>query len=284
LKKKAPRIGITIDNFKGFSPSQLLSIISKLGVNFVELTESVFEDLENVKKAVSGMETGFHLPNLHDFGYDFSHQDKHEHIQNLISLINENYRDLHIQYCLSHPPEESNESQPTAEQVDYLLSNLNKLQVPIIIENTQFMSPEQFEKFYSQAQSVLGEKLVGKCFDAPHYLLSGNDPVEFLSQMDGDIFCLHLSDCKNNVDAHLPFGLGGQLPIDEILEKVKQQNFAGFINLELMPRKLSDIRPLIESYLMVMRTFDYPQYLRSKFQLLIHHSSLTKTLARAFQQ
>ncbi|NOZ60066.1 MAG: sugar phosphate isomerase/epimerase [Calditrichaeota bacterium] len=282
--KKRAKVGITIDNFKGLSPSQLLTIISKFGVKFVELTESVFDDLDNVKKAVSGIETGFHLPNLHDFGYDFSHRDKHDHIQNLIALINENYRDLHIQYCLSHPPEKEHGSQPTTEQVEYLLSNLNQLQVPLVIENTQFMSPEQFEKFYRQAQSVLGDKLVGKCFDAPHYLLSGNDPVEFLSQMDGDIFCLHLSDCKNNVDAHLPFGLGGQLPVAEILEKVKQQNFDGFVNLELMPRKLSDIRPLIESYLMVMKTFDYPQYLRSKLQLLLHYSSLTKIVSNAFKE
>ena len=87
MNKKSPRIGITVDNFKGLTPSQLLTITSKFGVRFVELTESVFDDLDNVKKTVGEMETGFHLPNLHDFGYDFSHRDKHEHIQKLIKKI-----------------------------------------------------------------------------------------------------------------------------------------------------------------------------------------------------
>jgi len=223
LNKKSPRIGITVDNFKGLTPSQLLTITSKFGVRFVELTESVFDDLDNVKKTVGEMETGFHLPNLHDFGYDFSHRDKHEHIQKLIKKINENYRDLNIQYCLSHPPEDDNESQPTDAQVEYLLSNLKQLEPPIILENTQYITPEQFEKFYAKAQQVLGDKLVGKCFDASHYFLSGNDPVKFLSEMNSDVFCLHLSDCKNDMDAHLPFGLGGQLPIDEILKQVKKR-------------------------------------------------------------
>ncbi len=284
MRKRTPRIGITIDHFKGLSPSLLLSITSKFGVKFVELTESIFDDLENVKKEVAKMETGFHLPNVHDFGYDFSSQERHDHIQKLISLINDNYRDLNIKYCLSHPPEEIEYPNPTDEQIEYLFSNLDKLKVPIVLENTQYMSVDHFEKFYQRAKEALGDKIIGKCFDASHYFLTGNDPVQFLNQMDGDIFLFHLSDCKNNLDAHLPFGLGGDLPIDDILEQIKKQKFDGFINLELMPRKLSDIRPLIESYLMVMKRFDYLGYLRSKIRLLFHHSELTKTVARAFEE
>lgn len=284
MKRKTPRIGITIDHFKGLSPSLLLSIISKLGVRFVELTESIFDDLENVKKEVANMETGFHLPNVHDFGYDFSNRDRHDHVQKLIFLINDNYRDLNIQYCLSHPPEKDGYPAPTDEQVQYLFSNLEKLKVPIVLENTQYLSADQFEKFYRRAKDALEDKIVGKCFDVAHYYLTGEDPVQFLSQMDGEIFLFHLSDCKNNLDAHLPFGLGGELPIDAILEQIKKQKFDGFINLELMPRKFSDISPLIESYLMVMKTFSYSSYLKSKIRLLFHYATLTKTVARAFEE
>lgn len=281
MKKNNLFVGLTIDQFNGIKPSTLLNVVKKLGLEFVELTSSVFDDLSSCKENVGNMKIGFHLPNFHDKGYDFSCRNLDSQIQQLIKLINENYTQLNINYCLSHPPE--NDSDSTREEsIDYLLYNLKKLEPPVIIENVQGWDEESFKNFYDQAESVLGEKLIGQCFDAPHYLLSGNNPVKFITNANAKIRCIHLSDCKKGIDAHLAFGLGGDLPIDKILEAIRKVDYSGFINLELLPRNPKDISFVIKSYLKVIKVFDKKKYFTSFVRLIFHKSALEKTLKKAF--
>ncbi len=275
-------IGITIDRFKGIPPSVLLMIIRKMGVEFIEITKSVFDDLPSFIKNLGSIQTGFHLPNHHDANFDLSYREREPEIQDLIRLINEHHHDLNINYCLSHPPENRMSSFSEDEIILYLLENLKKLEPPVILENIQSWGKLKFEKFLSKAKEVLGEKLIGQCFDAPHYFLQGENPVEYLNQSDGKIQLIHLSDCKRNYDAHLPFGLSGELPIDEILQILKQQNYKGIINLELLPRNLTDIKPLINSYLKVVRNFDRVKYLKTKFKLIIYTPILIKKMKQIF--
>ena len=275
-------VGITVDKFRGISPSVLLSIIKRLGLEFIEITKSVFDDLPFFVKNLGNISTGFHLPNLHDAEFDFSCQEKEPEIRQLIHLINNHYHELNINYCLSHPPENRRSSLSENQLITYLLKNLSKLEVPIVLENIQSWNMNRFGKFFDQAREILGEKLVGQCFDAPHYFLQGEDPVEYLKQSNGRIEYIHLSDCKRNYDAHLPFGLNGDLPIDEILATLKEQNFKGIINLELLPRNFSEIRPLINSYLKVVRNFDRMKYLKTKFKLILYAPPLMKKMKRIF--
>ena len=282
MKKNNVLVGITIDKFKGIAPSTLLKIVKKMELEFVEITESVFDDLAEVKKVIGHIQTGFHLPNIHDNGYDFTCTQKEAKIQRLIKLINDHYQDLNINYCVTHPLERKNIKLSRDELIDYLLENLQKLTPPILIENIPTINPEDFDRFYEKAKKVLGDKLLGKCFDAPHYLLSGNDPVEYLAQRDGKIKCLHLSDCERDFDAHLPFGLGGELPVEDILWQLKKQNYQGFINLELMPRNFDDIRYLIDSYLLVLKNFNKFKYLKIRLKLLIFSPILNKIIKKVF--
>ncbi len=283
-KKNELLVGLTIDRFKGIQPSTLIKIINKLGLEFAELTKSVFDDLENVKKTLGNMETGLHLPNLHDSGFDFSNKSRESDIKNLIKLINENHQELNINYCLSHPPEGKTAKEKWEESTNYLLENLKQIDAPLIIENVQSLDEKEFEAFYQKAKDVLGDKLIGQCFDAPHYLLSGNDPVEFIGKADGRMKCLHLSDCQDNFDAHLPFGQGGGLPVDEILAQLKKTDYSGFINLELLPRSWKDIRPLIDSYLKVVRTFSRKKYFKTKIRLFFYSILLRTKVKDAFQK
>lgn len=263
-------VGITIDKFKGLSPAALLMIIRKMGVEFVEITKAVFEDLPAFLERMDGIRTGFHLPNRHDAGYDFSCQDRAADIETLTRLINQYQKQLNIYYCLSHPPEFPTATRSEDEAIGYLLDNLQKLEPPIVLENIQNWSQQKFERFFQQAQRVLGKKLIGQCFDAPHYFLQGENPVTFLQETNGQIQFIHLSDCRHGYDAHMPFGLSGELPIDEILITLKNQNFQGVINLELLPRKIGDIRPLVNSYLKVVRTFDRRKYWKAKLRLVVY--------------
>jgi sugar phosphate isomerase/epimerase len=282
VKKNNVLIGITIDRFRGIAPSVLLTIIKKMGVEFVEITKSVFDDLPPFIEQLGTIQTGFHLPNLHDAEFDFSFHERKAEIQKLIQLINRHHHELNVNYCLSHPPENRRSSLSEDQLIEYLLNNLNKLEVPIILENIQSWDTGKFENFYKQAIEILGKKLIGQCFDAPHYFLQGEDPVEYLKQRDGKINFIHLSDCRKGFDAHLPFGLNGELPVDDILDILKEQNFQGIINLELLPRNLKDIKPLIDSYLKVVRNFDHMKYLKSKFMLVWNAPPLVRKMKQVF--
>ncbi|MDZ7264212.1 MAG: sugar phosphate isomerase/epimerase [candidate division KSB1 bacterium] len=269
-------VGITIDKFKGISPAALLMIIRKMGVEFAEITKAVFEDLPAFLEQMDGLQTGFHLPNRHDAGYDFSCHDRAADIEKLTRLINQHHRELNIFYCLSHPPEFSSAKMSEADAISYLLDNLKKLQPPIVLENIQSWSQQKFEHFFQQARNVLGEQLIGQCFDAPHYFLQGEDPVAFLQENNGQIQFIHLSDCRQGYDAHMPFGPSGEMPIDEILLTLKAQNFQGVINLELLPRKIGDIRLLVNSYLKVVRAFDRQKYWKARLRLIVYTPMLLR--------
>jgi len=282
VKKNHVLVGITVDKFRGIAPSALLSIIKKMGIEFIEITKSIFDELPAFLENLGTIQTGFHLPNLHDAEFDFSFQDREEEISRIIRLINQHHRELNIRYCLSHPPENKKSSLSDDQLIQYLLQNLKKLEVPIILENIQGWDQVRFEQFYARAGEILGEQLIGRCFDAPHYFIRGEDPVEYLREHNGKINFIHLSDCRRDYDAHLPFGLNGELPIDDILLTLKEQNFEGIINLELLPRSLADIKPLINSYLKVVRNFDRKKYLRVKFKLFFYAAPLKHKMKQVF--
>jgi len=277
VEKNLVAVGLTVDRFKGITPSTFIKVVKKLGLEFVELTTSVFDDLESCKNNIGNMKTGFHLPNLHDFKFDFSCKKMDSKIQQLIRLINDNYQELNVKYCLAHPPEDDS-GVDIDESISYLLDNLKKLEPPVIIENIQGWDEHRFRDFYDQAKLVLGDKLIGLCFDAPHHILSGRDPVDFINNSNGEIQCIHLSDCKDGFDAHMPFGSGGSVPVDEILKTIKKVDYNGFINLELLPRSQEDILLIIKSYLKVVKTFNKKKYFTSLIRLLLFKSKLEKLL------
>ena len=282
VEKNNVLVGITVDRFRGIAPSAFLTIIQKMGVEFIEITKSVFDDLTSFVEQLGTIQTGFHLPNLHDAEFDFSFRERESEIQRLIQLINQHRHELNIKYCLSHPPENHRSSLSEDQLIAYLLENLNKLETPIILENIQTWDTTRFDNFFNQAKKVLGEKLIGQCFDAPHYFLQGEDPVEFLREQNGQIHFVHLSDCRKEYDAHLPFGLNGVLPVDEILAVLKAQKFQGIINLELLPRDLKDIKLLINSYLKVVRNFDRMKYFKSKLKLILYTPPLIRKMKGVF--
>ncbi|MBN1349702.1 sugar phosphate isomerase/epimerase [candidate division KSB1 bacterium] len=273
------RVGLTVERYKGIEASFILALVKRFGLEYVEITKSVFKEIENIKPLVKNIRTGFHLPIICENNFDFSCPAYKEEIDELIELLNEHWKELNIKYFLAHPPEPAEAKEKIETSVSYLFENLNRLPHEIYIENVPTWSIEEFDRFYSQAKQALGKKLAGMCLDAPHFFIRGEDPVKQVDRYRNQIKCVHLSDCKNGRDLHLPFGTEGNLPIDEILNALESIHYNNYINLELMPRSFDDLPYIIYSYLKILRKFRPYKYFRTKIRTLIFLPFIRKLLA-----
>ncbi|MCR4439651.1 MAG: TIM barrel protein [bacterium] len=263
------QVGFTIERFRGIEPSVLLGLTRLLGLEFAEITRTVFAELDRVVPCVRHMQTGFHLPLVHDDGWDFSCADHQAEIDEVIELINTHRQALRITHCIAHPPEPELAAGQVESSVETLLRNLARLDPPLFLENIPGQSMEEFLALYTHAKEALGPKLLGMCFDAPHCYLRGMDPVAQLHALNGHIGCVHLSDCRPGSDEHMAFGLGGVLPIEAILATLRRLRYRGIINLEILPRSIDDLEPAIASYLMVLRALHPRKYVTTKLRLLV---------------
>lgn len=256
------KIGLSIDSYKGIEPSVILGVARKLGLEHVELTRVVFAEAEAVARQVRGMSAGFHLPVLELDGFDFSCPEAQAQIDAVIRDLNTHWRALNVRYCVAHPPEPGAAKEAVDTCDETLLDNLARLEPPILLENVPTSNKREFHGFYRRAKGRLGERLHGICFDAAHGYLSGEDIHAWFGELDGEVACVHLSDCSAEADLHLPFNSGGVLPIQEFLQRLESSGYHGTINLELAPRSLYDLEPILNSYLTVLRRFDRRKYWR----------------------
>lgn len=263
-------IGLTIGEFADQKTSRLLKLAKGFGVSFVEFNRSVWEDLPAVAAHIDRMSCGYHLPLMGEDGFDFSCLDAAEDIDGMIEQLNKNWRRLHLQYCLTHPPEpQLVPERPVRSSVDFMLENLSRLEAPVLLENVAGWSERDFDNFYSRARDRLGEKLWGMCFDPAHAFLRADDLFVRFRDVAGEVRCIHLSDCTHSEDAHLPFGSGGVLPIDRILKLIRRLGWRGIINLEVVPQSLAQVQPVVKSYLRVLRTFDKRKYIATLARLAL---------------
>ena len=254
-------IGFTVDTYKNLTPSQIIKALNYLGVEFVEISRSVFGDLPGVARRLGSMRTAFHLPLIHDDGWDLSCVDFAKEIKEFIIALNAAKSVLNIQHIIAHPPEPYLSDGPATTSTDFLFTNLSKIELPIYFENVSGMSPNDHVTLLHRAQTVLGRQVHGLCLDMPHLYIDGYDPLQIFLQQQPKIGCLHLSDCNAHQDLHLPFGGEGHLPIKKILETIRRAHFSGYITLEIKPQSLQDLRAFIQSYLLVLRYLNLKKYL-----------------------
>ncbi|MDZ7337973.1 MAG: sugar phosphate isomerase/epimerase [candidate division KSB1 bacterium] len=272
------QVGVTIERFRGIEPSVLLGLTHLLGLERAEITRTVFDELERVVPRLRHLRTGFHLPLVHDDGWDFSCADSQSEIDRLIDLINTHRKALRITHCIAHPPEPELAKKEVQSSEETLLRNLARLELPVYLENVPGQSMEEFLALYGKAKDVLGPRLAGICFDASHCYLIGLDPVTQLQALNGHIGIVHLSDCRPNTDDHLAFGLGGVLPVNEILATLRSLRYRGVVNLEILPRSVEELPPAIESYLMVLRALHPRKYLSTKLRMILIRPFLSRLI------
>lgn len=258
--------GLTVDTFRGIKPAVLLNSIRKVGVEFAEVTVSIFNDLKHVTRSIKGLKLGLHLPILSQEGYDFSCLEKRKEIEWIINQVNRNWRKLKFQYVLSHPTEDHLFETDCQVSEGFLFNNLRKLRAPVVLENTLETDSFRFGEFLKRAEKALGENLIGICYDGPHAFISRDDWFQMLEQYFPRIRLVHLSDCTKEEDLHIPFGGKGELPVEEILSFLRDRDYQGIVNLELLPSSLTDLGPVFESYLLILRYLNRRKYRRMRIK------------------
>lgn len=262
-------VGLTVDTFKGIKPSRLLKQIRRIGVEFAEVTVNIFQDLENAKRQSEGLKLGLHLPIISEEGFDFSCMEKKEEIDKIIEHINQNWHDLNFQYVLSHPTEKHLFKTEYEISEEFLFNNLKRLEPPLLIENTFENESFHFEEFIERAEEQLNEHLVGICFDGPHAFISRDNWFEMLEKFINKIKLVHLSDCTKEKDLHIPFGGEGELPVEKILQFLKYHHYNGIVNLELRPKALTELAPILKSYLLILRYLNRKKFFTMQLKSLL---------------
>lgn len=275
MAKRHALIGVTLDKFNGFTPSMLISGLDILGMKFVEITMTVLDELDTFPHKLGHFETAFHLPLVHEIGWDLSCIEHSEKINQLIETLNKNREQLKIHHVICHPPECVNKNNHIPAAQEFLFANLIKLKIPVYLENTPEYTPESFLQFYGQAKQQLGAKIAGICYDAAHFYITGFDPVRQFFALAPEIGCIHLSDCEAKRDTHLPFG-SGQLPVTDILKAARKAGFKGYVTLEILPHSMHDLDAYIRSYLTTLYYLDYKKYLYTRMRIFFLRPLINK--------
>ena len=275
--EKKPKIGFTVDTFKGLPPSTIINALKLFGIKFVEINMSIFDDLEKSINNLDNIKTAFHLPYHSDHKWDLAFPG--EKTDWLINQLNRYQGQLNIQHLVCHPPEHLPENKNLETMNNTLFENLRKTGLPVYIENIMSQSPDEYYMFFELAKRKLGDQLKGMCWDACHFLVAGYDPVKRFKNREGEIGCIHLSDCYPDEDAHIPFSKDGSLPLDDIINILAENNFAGHITLEIAPRSLKDLAPYINSYMLLLQKLDKKKYYNAKMRLLLLKPLLNKLLS-----
>ena len=250
-------IGYTADRYKKLPISAILNIMKWTGVLFSEVTVNVFHRPRMALRAARGMELGLHLPNVGNFGYDLASSDRTDEIASVLRQL-EKYKNMfRFRYAVFHPPEETS----SRTSVDFLEQNLRKADVPLVLENIQALDFDRIIDLYERLYKNLEGRIGGMCLDIPHIYLHGEDWVECYRAMKSEVKVVHLSDCAGGKDEHLPFGVGGDLYLMEILEVLKDEGFDGVLNFEIKPPSLGKMGAFFDTYIQA-RDFLQPEGMR----------------------
>jgi len=261
------QIGLTISGFDGKKPGEILALVRSFGVRFVELNPFVMTDIAGILPQTDEIATGFHLPLVNEHGFDFSSLDAKEKIDDTIEFINRYRHQLNLLYCVAHPPE-SVKDDDIDEALEFLIENLQRLDVPVLLENTEHWAEREFDRLAEIFRSQLKKKLAGYCFDPAHAFLRGEDIFQRFSAIAPQVRCIHLSDCLPGKDAHLPLGQG-ELPVKRFLRHVARHHYDSVINLEIVPKSLAEARAVVKSYLAVLRVFKKAKFVGTTAKLLL---------------
>lgn len=124
-------------------------------------------------------------------------------------------------------------TEPSEDQLDYISKLCDQHQIRVAIHN----HPEP--SHYWQPEVVLNaldgrSELMGAAADVGHWMRSGLDPLDCLKKLDGKIYHLHFKDLNEfgTKEAHDVVWGTGKLPLKEIQNELKRQDFDGMLSAE----------------------------------------------------
>jgi sugar phosphate isomerase/epimerase len=261
------QVGLTISGFDGKKPGEILALVQRFSMHFVELNPAIMNEIDDLLPHTDTIATGFHLPLINEHGFDFSMFRKPKKIDDTIDFVNRYRTQLNLLYCVAHPPESQRGDDSIENALEFLVENLQRLEVPVLLENIEVWSEREFDKLAEIVRRQLKKKLSGYCFDPAHAFLRGEDIFKRFSEIAHQVRCIHLSDCLQGKDAHLPLG-HGELPVARFLRHVAKHRYDGIINLEIVPKSLAEARSVLKSYLSVLRVFKKVKFVGTTAKLL----------------
>ncbi len=269
-------IGQTVQAYEGLSCDKLIQFAKIIGIESCEINPKGVNlgNVNEIIEAVGKMKTTFHLPVEGIEGYDFAYPENEKEINEVIEVINQNADDLNIILAVFHPVESHG-------NFETLVNNLKQLKVPLVVENVQMLSDEEFIDYYGRFKEALGDQLKGWLFDVAHsYLRNGpNDYMKLLDKMPFDeLEEIHLSDCSKNEDSHYAFG-AGVLPTEKILQEIKERGFNKIIVNETYA--YPSVWSTIDSYRTVAKYFKKSLYLKVALRKFIVKPILQGKLKKA---
>jgi len=233
-------VGLTCDRYGEFTITHALSIFRWIGIESFEFSVSLHDELDSALPLLANAEVRLHLPNFGGHGYDFSSTTHAGAIFADIQTITSLCRSVQFRHAIFHPPE----GEHTSERL--LFKRLRQVPVPLLLENISTMPNKEFKRFYQQAKASLGAQLRGICLDVPHAVVGSCDWKDLYASFSPHVHEIHLSDCMQGKDMHLPFGMG-ILDLQEILKTLNQFGFSGTINYEIKPPLPSHIPLMLQN-------------------------------------
>ena len=238
------KTGLSIQALGEVAPSSLVKFASVVGLEHIEFDLTVFHDLNNVLSALRAPQTTIHAPYVVDYGMDLSTpmDEVDRFIENVIKTKNE----LKTIGIIVHPPTDENGSW------ENFYERINKFPVPVLLENIQYQSWEEYIDFFETTRSNVSTQL-GMCFDIPHsYIAHGNHylelPDQCLNLLRGQNGYIHISGANRNEDTHFPLLNEGEMPIEPVKAFLRDLNFSGILIMELAPKSLDEIDKVLRSY------------------------------------
>jgi len=228
--------GFTADSFRFLSVANVLRIFRWSGLRFAEVTTAVFCNPDKALRYTGSMKLGLHLPNAGNRGYDFSSQKHAAIIRDDLLRIGHHRCLFRFQYAVFHPPEMG-----TLDSTkEFFIQNLRQVGVPLVLENIRGYTPETLMDFYKWLKNDLGDRLWGICLDIPHAHLTDRRWKDYFYMLRAYVRVIHLSNCKDGDDKHLPFVVEGDLALEPILTLLKREKYDGFLNFEILPPSIPD--------------------------------------------
>jgi len=277
-------IGITLGNFGNIKPSDLLLIVQKMGVGFIEFNRSLLDDIETVSQRMQTTASGYHLPLVEEDGFDLSFRSRQQDIDRVVENLNRYGASLNLQYALTHPPQPHLTNHDAQSSIGTWIENLKRIRAPIFLENVVDWNEQEFDALATSLEKALGEQFAGICFDGPHSFLRGDDVFQRYRSLAARVKCFHLSDCSKTEDLHLPFGMGGVFPIEAFLKVIRDTQSDAIINLEIDPGSPKNLPRLIDSYLLVMKAMQPVRYHATRFSLLWRLPAIKSMLQQMLQE
>jgi len=255
------KVGFALEPIKSLPLDIIIQLMKGTLIEHFEFNWRIIPQIKLVLKNLRKTTTTFHLPIFNRDRFDFSSPNKDYEIQmeEVISFVNETKNKLNIKYTLAHSPEDPN------SKFELMFNRLAKIDTPIVLENVVGQSDSYFMEFYFQAKDYLGKRLAGHALDISHrYVNDWKNWLDIPKELEKEIVYIHISDCTNTEDLHLPMGLG-EMPYNDFFRYLKKIKYNGIIMQELKPNG-NQHEEIMSSGLECIKPFSKIKAMRMKFR------------------